>query len=194
MSMQGEITRKSVLLECLSIMREELRICSKGYNCLEPAKGMEEAWEQGRRKVQILQHMIQAYESEPVRKALADWQKDVMENGPSALEISREDIIDALDSVTWYNCLAEIILEWKNDSYFDKYENYCLSWNWETFKGYDADTQYQLQVIWMICVELFGECGTSPRSGWILMQNRREFNKFIDDITKTYRESTKEQN
>ena len=89
--MQGEITRKSVLLECLSIMREELRICSKGYNCLEPAKGMEEAWEQGRRKVQILQHMIQAYESEPVRRSIAEWQKDVMENGPSALWLETDE-------------------------------------------------------------------------------------------------------
>ena len=84
----AEITRKSVLLECLSIMREEQRICSKNYNCLEPAKGMEEAWNQGRKKIQILEDMIHAYDSEPVRKALADWQKDVMENGvPEKLEI-----------------------------------------------------------------------------------------------------------
>ena len=72
----AEITRKSVLLECLSIMREEQRICSKGYNSLEPAKGMEEAWEQGRRKIQILQEIIQALDSEPVLRALANWQKE----------------------------------------------------------------------------------------------------------------------
>ena len=72
----AEITRKSVLLECLSIMREEQRICSKGYNCLEPAKGMEEAWEQGRRKIQILQEIIQALDSEPVLRSLANWQKE----------------------------------------------------------------------------------------------------------------------
>lgn len=72
----AEITRKSVLLECLSIMREEQRICSKGYNSLEPAKGMEEAWEQGRRKIQVLQEIIQALDSEPVLRALANWQKE----------------------------------------------------------------------------------------------------------------------
>ena len=41
--MKGTITRKSVLLEALEIMREELRLSSKAYNCLEPARGMEES-------------------------------------------------------------------------------------------------------------------------------------------------------
>lgn len=74
----AEITRKSVLMECLSIMREEQRICSKGYNCLEPADGMEEAWEQDRRKITILQEIIQALDSEPVLRAMANWQKEEM--------------------------------------------------------------------------------------------------------------------
>ena len=87
-------TRKSVLLECLSIMREEQRIMSKNYNALEPAKGMEEAWAQGREKIQILEDLIQAYDTEPVRRALADWQKDVMLNGPQSPHIQREMKLD----------------------------------------------------------------------------------------------------
>ena len=79
----AEINRISVLKECLSIMRQELEICSENYNGLIPKKGMEEAWEQGRRKVEILREMIQALQNESVRIAMADWQKDVMENGPS---------------------------------------------------------------------------------------------------------------
>lgn len=86
--MTGEITRKSVLIEALQIMREELDICSEGYNGLIPKKGMEEAWEQARRKVQIMQDLIHAYESEPVRKALADWQKETMEKGPEPLNLA----------------------------------------------------------------------------------------------------------
>ena len=76
-----KITRKSVLLECLEIMRQELAMTSKHYNGLEPKEGMEEAWEQGREKIRILEDLIHAYDTETVRKALADWQKDVMENG-----------------------------------------------------------------------------------------------------------------
>ena len=84
----AEITRKSVLLECLSIMRQELAMVSKHYNGLEPARGMEEAWEQGRRKVEILKELIHAYDAEPVRAAIADWQQDVMEHGaPAALKM-----------------------------------------------------------------------------------------------------------
>ena len=85
--MTGEITRRSVLIECLQIMREELNICSSKYNGLEPKKGMEEAWEQARKKVAILQDMIHAYESETVRAAIADWQQEVMEHGASTLKL-----------------------------------------------------------------------------------------------------------
>ena len=87
----AEITRKSVLLECLSIMREEQRICSKNYNCLEPAKGMEEAWKQGRRKIAILQEMIQALDSEPVLRAIAGWQQE--ELPPRQIAIDFRDLV-----------------------------------------------------------------------------------------------------
>ena len=83
----AEINRRSVLIECLAIMREELQICSKNWNGLEPKEGMEEAWQQGRQKIEILKDFIQSLSSEPVRRALADWQKDVMENGPTALKL-----------------------------------------------------------------------------------------------------------
>lgn len=67
-----------MLLECLSIMRQEQAVMSKNYNGLEPAKGMEEAWAQGRRKIEILQELIHAYDSEPVRRSLANWQMEIM--------------------------------------------------------------------------------------------------------------------
>jgi hypothetical protein len=75
-------------------MREELAICSKTYNGLEPKKGMEEAWEQGRVKVRILEELIQAYDSEAVRRSLADWQKELMHHG-----IQRELKFDGEDQV-----------------------------------------------------------------------------------------------
>ena len=101
--------------------------------------------------------------------------------------VTIEKLINALDSITWYNGLAEIIVKWKDEHYFDE-RAYGLSWNWNTFESYDLETQSQLQVIWMICVELFGEYGTRPRSGWIELENKDDFYKFIDDITETYRE------
>lgn len=79
-----EINRHTVLTECLQDRRHILNICSKSYNGLEPARGMEEKWEEERKKVQILQELIHAIDSEPVLRAMADWQKEVMENGGKA--------------------------------------------------------------------------------------------------------------
>lgn len=101
--------------------------------------------------------------------------------------VTIERLINALDSITWYNGLAEIIVKWKDEHYFDE-SAYGLSWNWNTFENYNPETRNQLQIIWMICVELFGEYGTSPRSGWIEPESKDDFYKFIDDITETYRE------
>lgn len=97
-----------------------------------------------------------------------------------------EAFIEALDSVTWYNGLAEEIVLWKEPGYFDEFNDH-LSWNWEKFMSFSLEDRYQLEVIWMICVDLFGDYGTSPRSGWI--EQKEAFYKFVDDITQTYRGS-----
>ena len=94
----AEITRKSVLIECLQIMRQELMMVSKKYDGLEPAERMEEAWEQGRKKIAILEDLIHAYDSEPVRSALAGWQLDIMHNGvPQEIEFDDEGQVMKLD-------------------------------------------------------------------------------------------------
>ena len=40
----------------------------------------------------------------------------------------------------------------------------------------------QLEIIWMFLVLMYGEYGTSPRSGWIDEDNFEEFREFIDEI------------
>lgn len=79
--MEGEITLQSTLIEALQIMREELHICSKKYNGLEPKEGMEKAWQQARAKVRILQNLLHATESEDVREALGKWELAVKKEG-----------------------------------------------------------------------------------------------------------------
>ena len=95
-------------------------------------------------------------------------------------QITGDDIIYAIDAVTWYNGLDEIIREWKMPGYFDDIRG-KLAWNWKRFHKYDQETQHQLEVIWIICVCLFGEYGTSPRSGWI--EDKEGFYAFLDQIT-----------
>lgn len=86
-----------------------------------------------------------------------------------------ETLIEVLKSVVWYNGLeVDKWLEMKPNEYgsitFD-----------EKMLG-DGEEYYQLQVIWMICVELFGEYGSSPRCGWI--DNVDGFYEFIKSILK----------
>ncbi len=92
-------------------------------------------------------------------------------------------ILNAIEAVVWYNGLGEFILSWK----FKKPNDYTgyIEPDYRD-KGYDEETVAQLEVIWMIAVMLYGEYGTSPRSGWI--ENIEGFEKFIDTITETYRQ------
>ena len=109
MMKKTSITKKSVLIECLEIMKQELAVFSKHYDGLEPARGMEEAWEQGRRKVEILKDLCQSMDSplveeamatwrmsqeqaEETREKLKDWQTRIMEKGPEALPLDEETI------------------------------------------------------------------------------------------------------
>lgn len=102
--------------------------------------------------------------------------------------MTSEKWIDALDSVTWYNDLAETVLTWLNLEPQET-SGYILP---ETYYGISADDKrlyvyLQLQVLWIIAVELFGDYGTSPRNGWIT--DIDGFKKWVLDITHTYRES-----
>lgn len=100
------------------------------------------------------------------------------------IELHKEDLINALDSVTWYNGLAEEIVHWKDPGYFDESADY-LNWNWDRFNDFSLEMREQIEIIWTICVILFGDYGTSPRSGWI--EKKEAFYEFVDEITETYR-------
>lgn len=86
----AEITQKSVLMECLEYERGLWKLCSKKYDTLIPMDGMQEKWNEQKEKCRILQELIQAYESEPVRRAIAGWQREVMD-GKKQRELFAED-------------------------------------------------------------------------------------------------------
>lgn len=93
----------------------------------------------------------------------------------------------ALDSVTWYNGLAEYVLRWKQDALAISESGYkFFSVDSTTYSAEERDARifYQLQVLWMIAVDKFGDYGTSPRTGWI--ENISLFVLWCDEITQTY--------
>lgn len=78
-----------------------------------------------------------------------------------------DKIIEALETVIWYNGYYGIIQDW-----IDKGDAAVKSGNYPQI----LDKNEQLEVIWMICVSMFGDYGTSPRSGWITdWKSCREF-------------------
>lgn len=99
-------------------------------------------------------------------------------------EIGIDDILYSLDSAGSYNGLSRYIQEWKNIPE-NPYGSYWPIYREQTD---NIETQAQLQIFWMIAVEMFGNCGTSPRSGWIEKENLEAFHEFIDRITESQRE------
>ena len=78
-----EITPRNVLLECLEYERGIWKRIGKKYGLL-PTEGLDAEWEAQRRKCEILQDLIQALESEPVRRSIANWQKELMQEPEKA--------------------------------------------------------------------------------------------------------------
>ena len=95
--------------------------------------------------------------------------------------------LSVLDSIVWYNGLGDIVLSWEDKE--PDMSGY-ISPDYRD-KGYDVETVANLEFIWMIAVLLYGDYGTSPRSGWI--KDCQGFKTFIHAITKTYRYSEGEQ-
>lgn len=85
--MAREITKRETLLECLELMKKFRNAFSKDQYGMMAIERYTALYEEYDAKCWILREMIQALESEPVRRAMADWQKMVMENGPEALKL-----------------------------------------------------------------------------------------------------------
>ena len=103
------------------------------------------------------------------------------------------DLIEAMDSVTWYNGLAEKILEWKKPGVVDVSKDGTHLFGPKLQKWFgllERGDQAQIQVFWMIGILLYGNYGTSPRTGWI--DDWDGFMRFLDAITAYYQESVEE--
>lgn len=72
--------------------------------------------------------------------------------------IDTDELIEALDSVIWYNGHFDQIREWIDKLKATEEGKLCHC--------PDID-DHGLEVFWMLCVLMFGNYGTSPRSGWI---------------------------
>lgn len=96
------------------------------------------------------------------------------ENAKTALPVTKEQILSAIETIVNYNGLFEpldyvkTMLETKRDYYTRP--NQFSGGDWEQF-----------EIIWMLLVLLYGNYGTSPRYGWI--EKPVEASEFINAIT-----------
>ena len=81
-------TIRSVLVEDLDLHERKVKRWSKTFRMLEPLPGFQDQWQEEKDKCEILRELIRAHESEPVRRAMADWQKEVMAAGGAPERLS----------------------------------------------------------------------------------------------------------
>ena len=100
----------------------------------------------------------------------------------------KKDILDILDSITWYNGIGESLIKLKEDliKQNDNGNYLIIDHNLEYKNKEFADKQFE--IFWMMLVLLYGDYGTSPRSGWLEIKNKDKIINFIDKITKTTQE------
>lgn len=88
--------------------------------------------------------------------------------------IDTDELIEALDSIIWYNGYFNQIREW-----IDKLK---ATEEGKFFSRPDSNNDGGLEVFWMLCTLMFGDYGTSPRSGWI--ENHTGCIEFLESVTK----------
>lgn len=90
-----------------------------------------------------------------------------------AVTVSTRDMIDALEDVVFFNGLYSSLVAAKED--IQAADKYCCR---PVRLCGDGDEQFE--IFWMLMVILFGEWGSSPRTGWIL--DKEAACKFVDAL------------
>lgn len=96
-----------------------------------------------------------------------------------------EELLDALDSLVWYNGAYEILEDVQRyiKSHID---GKVITYPYSLLAGEDKQTS---KTVWFLMVCMFGDYGTSPRGGWIEAKNKDKAIAFLNAIMRTYVES-----
>ena len=103
-------------------------------------------------------------------------------------DIDNTMLLDALNSVIWYNGLSPFLFEIKydieNNIGIDKAGQFTLN----EYEDRHENLDEQEEIFWMILVLLFGDYGTSPRRGWLYIQNKDGILKFLNTVLQDIKE------
>ena len=81
------MTRIEAVRFAITELEKKRRLCSKDQVGLQPLKGMEEDHAKICDAILSLKEICQALQAEGVKKSIAEWQMDVIKNGPGPLEM-----------------------------------------------------------------------------------------------------------
>lgn len=96
-----------------------------------------------------------------------------------------EELINAIATIGFYNGYSDVL---KNISdyikYYDREEYYSFAYPKDILKAYNIDEFPN--IVWALMVLMFGDYGTSPRYGWIEIENKDKALTFLNSINKLY--------
>ncbi len=110
------------------------------------------------------------------------------------------NLIENLNSIIWYNGIYEGLWKLKEDLLKSKdYGNY-LSYKESNIQkkgplplyvhNHEEFDNEQFEIFWMLLVLKYGDYGTSPRTGWLELTNKKEIIEFIDTLTELSKEGS----
>ena len=103
-------------------------------------------------------------------------------------DIDNTMLLDALNSVIWYNGLSPFLFEIKydieNNIGIDEAGQFTLN----EYEDRHENLDEQEEIFWMILVLLFGDYGTSPRRGRLYIQNKDGILKFLNTVLQDIKE------
>lgn len=96
-----------------------------------------------------------------------------------------EELIQAMADMVFYNGYEDVL---KNISdyikYYNREEYYSFAYPNEILKTYSVDEFPN--IVWGLMVLMFGDYGTSPRFGWIDIENKDKALVFLNSINQAY--------
>ena len=94
-----EITKRNTMLEALEYFRGLKKLASKDHKGLEPAEEEEDVFNDMSAHCRNMEELLHAYESELVREAIANWDKEKKEDkaaqiGMEFLKVWQTDVME----------------------------------------------------------------------------------------------------
>lgn len=96
-----------------------------------------------------------------------------------------KELIDAMASIVFYNGYEDVLKSISDYiMYYDREEYYSFSYPKDILKEYKIDEFPN--IVWGLMVLMFGDYGTSPRFGWIDIENKHKALAFLTSINCKY--------